>query len=87
MARAQRQVVAWFEVADHAAFSPENFPVFILQDERKGMFYGFPEFGGSPGVKIGKFYHLFEACEDPDLVSRNITQQDEEVRLHVTWIG
>ncbi len=79
VARAERQVIAWFEVADHAAFAPDRFPVFILQDERGGMFYGFPEFGGSPGLKVGKFYHLFEACEDPDKVSREITPEDEEV--------
>jgi hypothetical protein len=80
LAQVQRQVIGWFEVSDHDAFSTENFPVFILEDEELGEFYGFPEFDGLPGMKIGKFYHLYEACEEPDNLSRVITSADEEVR-------
>ena len=79
IAQVQRQVIGWFEVSDHEAFSTENFPVFILEDEELGEFYGFPEFDGLPGMKIGKFYHLYEACEQPDKLNRVITCADEEV--------
>ncbi len=75
----QRQVIGWFEVSDHEAFSTDNFPVFILEDETLGEYYGFPEFDGLPGMKIGKFYHLYEPCEQPDNLTRIITSADEEV--------
>ncbi|CAL8465505.1 g5041 [Coccomyxa elongata] len=79
VARAQRQVIGWFEVSDHEAFSTEKFPVFILEDEELGEYYGFPEFDGLPGMKIGKFYHLYQACEEPDNLDRAITSADEEL--------
>ena len=74
----QRQVIGWFEVADKAAFSMENFPVFIFDDDQLGEYYGFPEFDNLPGMKIGKFYHLNEAAL-PDQLSRDITPADERV--------
>lgn len=77
--QAQRQVIGWFEVSDHEAFTTQKFPVFILEDNELGTFYGFPEFDGLPGMKIGKFYHLSEACEQPDELNRSITAADEEV--------
>ncbi|EIE19446.1 sarcosine oxidase, partial [Coccomyxa subellipsoidea C-169] len=79
IAAVQRQVIGWFEVSDHEAFSTDNFPVFILEDETLGEYYGFPEFDGLPGMKIGKFYHLYEPCEQPDNLTRIITSADEEV--------
>jgi sarcosine oxidase len=72
----QRQVIGWFEVQDPAHFIPEAFPVFVLQD-KLGYYYGFPTFD-HPGMKIGKFYHLFEETQ-PDDLSREITAADEEV--------
>jgi sarcosine oxidase len=78
LAAVQRQVVGWFEVSEPAAFSTEAFPVWILEDEQLGYFYGFPEFDGQPGMKLGKFYHLNEAAV-PDELSRDITAADEEV--------
>ena len=38
----QRQVVGWFEVSEPACFSTESFPVWILEDEEVGYFYGVP---------------------------------------------
>eukprot|EP00884_Botryococcus_braunii_P022445 jgi/Botrbrau1/8885/Bobra.0148s0005.1 len=58
------------------SFTVQNFPVFLLQTPR-GYWYGFPTFG-HPGMKIGKFYHLWEESQ-PDSLSRVITAADEEV--------
>lgn len=50
-----RVAAGWFPVQASArargAFSPERFPVFILQDggQGTGSFYGFPEHGQQPG--------------------------------------
>lgn len=74
----QRQVIGWFEVNDKSAYSMEKFPVFIFDDPELGEYYGFPEFDGLPGMKIGRFYHLDEATV-PDQLSRNITSADEKV--------
>jgi len=39
----ERQVVGWFDIIDKERFQPENFPVFIIHDDR-GYYYGFPPF-------------------------------------------
>lgn len=74
----ERQVLAWFEVRDHAAFTPQRFPVFVVTTE-EGHFYGFPEFE-APGFKLGKYHHRSEAV-DPDRVDRAVHPEDEAV-LH-----
>ena len=43
----ERQVVGWFDIIDKEHFQPENFPVFIIHDDR-GYYYGFPPFD-NPG--------------------------------------
>ena len=74
--RPERQVVAWFTVADSPAFAPDRFPVFVLTTD-DGIFYGFPEHG-VPGFKIGKFHHRAEPV-DPDRASRTVDAHDEFV--------
>ena len=70
---AQRQVLAWLQPSKPELFTPERFPVFNLKFEQ-GHFYGFPVFG-TPGVKLGRYYHL-EERGDPDLLSRGVTPED-----------
>jgi sarcosine oxidase len=70
----ERQVLAWFGVDDHSLFTPDRFPVFVLNAD-EGHFYGFPEFG-VPGFKLGKYHHLNEIV-DPDLVDRTVHPEDE----------
>jgi sarcosine oxidase len=74
--RPERQVVGWFETAQHSLFDPARFPVFVLTTA-DGIFYGFPEFG-VPGFKIGKYHHRAEAV-DPDAVRRRVDEKDEAV--------
>lgn len=70
----ERQVLGWFAVADRTLFTPERFPVFVM-DADEGQFYGFPEFG-VPGLKIGKYHHLHEPV-DPDALDRACHPADE----------
>ena len=69
-----RQVFAWLTPDDPALFTPERFPVFLLES-RHGMHYGFPQYG-RPGVKIAKHHHADETV-DPDRVHRGVTADDE----------
>ena len=72
--RVTRQVMAWFEPRDAAAFSSGTFPVFLLES-RHGVHYGFPPHN-SPNVKIAKHHHRDETA-DPDRYDRAITATDE----------
>jgi sarcosine oxidase len=72
----ERQVLAWFKPARPDLFTPEAFPVFLL-DVEAGRFYGFP-MSGIMGLKIGVMHHLHEET-DPDHVDRAIHPRDEEV--------
>ena len=76
VAVAERQVLGWFETSHPKWYTPENFPVFLL-DVPEGRYYGFPMFG-IPGLKLGLMHHLRETV-DPDQVDREIHPRDEEV--------
>lgn len=69
----ERQVLGWFEVADHARFAPTAFPVFVLEAE-EGIYYGFPEYG-VPGFKLGRYHHLGERVH-PDTMDRTVHPRD-----------
>jgi sarcosine oxidase len=75
--RVTRQVLAWFEPADHAGrrFAAERFPVFLLENA-DGIFYGFP--ADADGVKVAKHHHLDETV-DPDHYDRAVSATDEAV--------
>lgn len=70
----ERQVVGWFEVGEADLYTPDRFPVFVLEAD-EGLFYGCPEFA-VPGFKIGKYHHLGQQV-DPDLVDRVCRPADE----------
>lgn len=72
----ERQVLAWIQPKQPALFTPENFPVFILQLE-EDHYYGFPIFG-IPGFKYGKFNHL-EEKGTPESFDWNPNSKDEKV--------
>ena len=74
LCKPERQVIGWFDIVD-AAFQPDNFPVFLLQDD-SGYYYGFPPYD-HVGFKIGKFNHLREDTK-PDELNRKVTDADEE---------
>jgi sarcosine oxidase len=74
--RVTRQIMAWFAPKDPTLFTPDRFPVFLLES-RHGIHYGFPLLGEA-GVKIAKHYHRDETV-DPDAYARGVTVEDEEV--------
>ncbi|WP_373068328.1 N-methyl-L-tryptophan oxidase [Gemmatimonas sp.] len=72
----ERQVLGWFDIADHARFAPTAFPVFVLE-AAEGTYYGFPEYG-VPGFKIGRYHHRDERIH-PDTMDRAVHAADEAV--------
>jgi sarcosine oxidase len=72
--RVTRQVLGWFAPRDRTLFSPDRFPVFLLQNA-DGLFYGFPD-DGTRGVKVAKHHHADETV-DPDRCDREVTAADE----------
>jgi len=74
--RVTRQVMAWFEPVKAARFSPDEFPVFILES-RHQMHYGFP-LDNAARVKIAKHHHGDQAV-DPDHYDRAVSAQDERL--------
>ena len=75
-ARAERQVLGWFQPRALELFSPQRFPVFNLMVD-EGRYYGFPAYG-TPGFKIGRYHHLNEQV-DPDAVDREVRAADEDI--------
>jgi sarcosine oxidase len=71
--RVTRQVVCWFKPADAALFSPERFPVFII-DTPDGHFYGFP--ADAQGRVKFAMHHLDELA-DPTAGARPVVAADE----------
>jgi sarcosine oxidase len=76
LARPERQVLAWFQPSAPELFSPDRFPVFLL-DTEEGSHYGFPVHDVH-GFKIGRYHHLREAM-DPDDPDRSTRPDDEAV--------
>jgi len=75
-----RQVLYWFRArspAEHAAFAPEHFPVFIWQPSgADGVFYGFPAVGPfDEGVKMATEGH---DVTDPASVDRTVSPHEVE---------
>jgi sarcosine oxidase len=70
----ERQVLAWFQPNEPAHYTPDRFPVFILEVP-EGHFYGFPV-ETIPGFKIGLYHHLNENV-DPDAMEREPNAADE----------
>ncbi len=71
-----RKPVFWFEIdpAHSAKVQPDNFPVFISDDE-SGEYYGVPEYD-QPGIKVGM--HSGGAPVNPDAVDRTTNPEDYE---------
>lgn len=77
LATPERQVLAWLTPRRPELFTPDRFPVFLL-DVDEGSFYGFPTHEGH-GLKIG-WYHHFREPIDPDDPDRS-TRPDDEAAL------
>ncbi|MFL5105854.1 MAG: N-methyl-L-tryptophan oxidase [Xanthobacteraceae bacterium] len=73
--RVTRQVMAWFEPLEAALFTPDRFPVFLLESPH-GVHYGFPL--DDTGVKVAKHHHGDETV-DPDTCDPQISNADEVI--------
>jgi sarcosine oxidase len=73
---AERQVLAWFQPTDRAAFTPAQFPVFTLAED-DGDYYGTP-IHGVPGLKIGRHHHR-EETGTPGELATEPTRADESL--------
>jgi sarcosine oxidase len=73
----ERQVLAWLTPLRPELFTPDRFPVFVVEVP-EGMYYGFPSHAGH-GLKIG-WYHHFREPIDPDDRDRS-TRADDEAAL------
>jgi sarcosine oxidase len=71
----ERQVVGWFQPSAPAKFTPDAFPVSIIEVE-EGHYYMLPVFG-IPGLKLGRYHHLNERG-GADALSRDVAGEDEE---------
>jgi sarcosine oxidase len=69
-----RQVVGWFPPIRPELFTPDVFPVFILESEEDHI-YGFPNFSGS-GVKSAS-HVVGRTLAHPDAMDRTVTAEDE----------
>ncbi|HET6820674.1 MAG TPA: N-methyl-L-tryptophan oxidase [Candidatus Limnocylindria bacterium] len=72
----ERQVLAWLQPTRPELFTPDRFPVFLL-DVEEGNYYGFPEHD-VPGFKFGRYHHLREPM-DPDDPNRATRPDDEAI--------
>lgn len=73
----ERQVLIWTQPIQPELFQPGVFPVFNMEAS-EGRFYGLPVYG-VPGFKIGKYHHLKQTVQNPDLTDRDLHREDEEV--------
>jgi sarcosine oxidase len=70
----ERQVLGWFQPQIPAHFTPDRFPVSIVE-ATAGTCYQFPVFG-VPGFKIGLYNHLRQSGH-ADTLSREPAAEDE----------
>ncbi len=76
-----RQTIAWVQPNNQDSFSLGNFPCWMLEEEGRGCYYGFPilpadNFDGPVGMKLA--HHYSGQTTDPDYVNRQINKEDEE---------
>ncbi len=75
---AERCVLGWFSTGPNSAhFAEEKLPVWIVDSEELGHFYGFPAHG-IPGFKLGRLREVPSPAVDPDLPRREVDRADEE---------
>jgi sarcosine oxidase len=73
----ERQVLFWFEAAEHSErFHPGSCPIYLFEYEPDRYIYGFPDLGD--GIKIAR-HHEGEST-DPDMVERTRPEELEAMR-------
>ncbi|TAG09663.1 MAG: N-methyl-L-tryptophan oxidase [Verrucomicrobia bacterium] len=76
--QAERCVLGWFSTGPNSAiFSDKKLPVWIVDSEELGHFYGFPAHG-IPGFKLGRLREIPSPAIDPDIPRREADREDED---------
>ncbi len=74
---AERCVLGWFAPVRNAAHFAENrLPVWIVDSQTTGHFYGFP-IHGIPGFKLGRLRETPSPAVDPEMPRREPDREDE----------
>ncbi len=68
----ERQTPFWFSSQGQTCFTPEQLPIFILEEGRGRFFYGIPDVGH--GVKAAESHH--GRLVEPEDVDRTVTERD-----------
>ena len=76
-----RALMAWLQPKNRELFTPDQFPVFVVRDQKEGG-YGFPIYD-VPGFKFGRSSDLRKVT-DPDKMNREPTVAEEE--LHRRYV-
>lgn len=71
----ERKVLYWFEpTGGVAAFSPDQFPIWIWQTADRAEYYGFPaNDGATGGVKVAGHHGIGPSVCTPDNIDRQVT--------------
>ncbi len=69
-----RQALIWVAPKEPALFTPDRFPVFMIESEGGGIHYGFPLHDGA--LKIALHHHVREKV-DPETYDRTVSAADE----------
>lgn len=72
-----RQVLFWFEPLTPQHFTPEAFPIFLLEDRPEHYLYGFPNTG--EGVKVA--LHVPGEVSTPETLRKQPLRPDEEAEM------
>jgi len=74
--KVERQVLFWFEALPSSSsnFTPDNFPIFIWENEPHKFFYGFPDLGD--GMKIG--VHHQGKISTADRLNRDVGKEETQ---------
>ena len=84
LAVVERQVLTWFKPKEEVCpelLTVSKMPVFIFQDNERAV-YGFPNFKNA-GVKVAQYGHLSEVAESPNVLDREVNEQDRNVTRRV----
>ena len=69
-----RQALIWVAPKEPALFTADRFPVFMIEGEGGGIYYGFPLQDGA--LKIALHHHVREKV-DPEIYDRAVSAADE----------
>lgn len=77
-----RQLLGWMRPLDPAAFAPDRFASWAVEQPDGSLYYGVPLNEFEPGLKIA--HHKPGSPTDPDQVLRETTEADADLMMRMT---